>query len=64
MDRIADLYIQIQGTLKACTEGTFRSPAHAAALTSLTHGPNPVLIIDDIGFSRPVAQRFLDPNIP
>jgi len=40
------------------------APAHAAALATLPDGPKLALIIDDIGFSRPVAQRFLDLKIP
>lgn len=40
------------------------APAHAAALTRVSDGPKLALIIDDIGFSRPVAHRFLNLKIP
>lgn len=38
--------------------------AHASRLTNLSDGPRLALIIDDIGFSRSMAQRFLEIKIP
>ncbi len=40
------------------------APGHAATLARHRAGPKLALIIDDMGFSRPVTQRFLDLQIP
>ncbi len=40
------------------------APAYATVLAEHPAGPKLALVIDDIGFSRPVAQRFLDLHIP
>ncbi len=40
------------------------APSHAATLAEHHAGPKLALIIDDIGFSRPVTQRYLDLQIP
>ncbi len=40
------------------------APGYAAMLAEHPAGPKLALIIDDMGFSRPVTQRFLDLQIP